>query len=368
MNINYDATDVYQKRVLICYLNIINEDFDKSSHGNYYHMNQMIHYFVSRDFCVDICGCNEIRALPYLNNHKYAIIIGFGEVFKHYLVQNIPLKVLFVTENDPEIVKIRYNERLEYFKERHPNSYCYSEIRDGYYDSIQFEKSDCAIVMNSEFNAKSMRKKQRNIWTINSNCVINSSFVFDEKYNKDTISQYKTKFLWFGSRGIIHKGLDILIDVFRDHPEWELDVYGLRKTEKKLFNTIKAGNTIDCGYVNVHSKSFIDNVVNKHVFLLFPSCSEGMSTGVATCMAHGMIPIVTKECGFEPNESIIEFLSYKKEDVESKIMEVLTKKDDEILSLRSKVYNYARQSFSIKAFDCRFTEIMDDILKSKKTI
>ena len=116
------------------------------------------------------------------------------------------------------------------------------------------------------------------------------------------------------------------------------------------------------GFINVQCQDFIENVAKKHSFLLFPSCSEGMSTAVATCMAHGLIPIVTKECGYEPCEFIIELSDDRVETIKTAVLKVLSMSDDEVLQLRRGAYSYAREHFSLRAFDVSFRKIMKEIL------
>lgn len=43
-------------------------------------------------------------------------------------------------------------------------------------------------------------------------------------------------FLWFGSAGAIHKGLDILLDTFKNVPKGELYIAGLCKDEVWLLD------------------------------------------------------------------------------------------------------------------------------------
>ena len=97
-------------------------------------------------------------------------------------------------------------------------------------------------------------------------------------------------------------------------------------------------------------------------FVFFPSCSEGMSTAIATCMAHGIIPIITKECGFESAPCIIELEDFRIESIISTIRRIEKMNVDEILGMREKCYYYARNNFSLNNFDINFRNIMNQIL------
>lgn len=364
ININLNLTDPNQKRVLISYLSLLGVDVGKVTHANYHHFNQMINYFVNRGYCVDTCFCLDEKAFGRLKHNRYNLLIGFGKAFKSFCSQlEINKRILFITENNPEVVKARFNERLIYFKKRHPKMNTKTNyVRDEYFDKEQLLLCDEIILMNSKFNAGSFGRYGKRLWTINANALFNKSYVFDEEQVRKWIPESKRRFLWFGSDGFIHKGCDIILDAFRQLPEYQVDFYGISISENSMFKKLCPPNAHNCGRVNVQTEEFIEKVVSRHCFLLFPSCSEGMSTAVCTCMAHGIIPIVTKEAGFEPHSSILVLKDWTVEGLSSMIEKAASMRDDEILSLRVLAYNYAHDQFSLKKFSSQFASIMDRII------
>lgn len=363
ININLDFLNSQQKKVLLCYLHLEDLDFKAVTHANYMHANQMIKCLIDKGYCVDVCTCYNNMSYEVLKNKEYDIIIGQGEVFKRICKnQSTAQKIIFVTENNPIIVAEKYAERIAYFKQRHPYINCNASIiRKGYIDEDMFKLSDLAIIMNSRYNAESMRAYFDNVFLVNSNAFINTEYVFDKANLENKIKQIKRNFLWFGSDGFIHKGVDILIDAFKEMPDFSIDFYGLSATERELFHKLRVSNTVDCGRVNVQNSEFINEVINRHCFIIFPSCSEGMSTAVATCMAHGIIPILTKECGFEPNEYIIELRGWHVEDIKSAVKHAASMSNGQILNLREGCFQYARENFSLKKFDSSFRDILEII-------
>lgn len=363
-NINLNLLDTRQKRILICYISLWNKDFKNNFHAQTYHLNQMIYYFIHKGYCIDVCELNDNKAYKRLCHNNYDIILGFGNVYKEFcLKQNISIKINFITENNPIIVKEKYKERINYFKKRHPNINASKSIaRIGYYDINQFKISDIGILMTSKYNAQTFKPYLKKINLINCNAIFNENYVFSEKEIIETIDNNRYNFLWFGSVGFIHKGLDLLIDTFKELPNFTLNCYGIDHREKSIFNSIKYTNTINHGSINVLSEDFYTQIILKHNFVIFPSCSEGMSTAVATCMAHGIIPIVTKECGIESIPFIIELNDIKIDSIKKVIMQTLNMRKEDILLKRKKCYEYARENYSLKKFDENFKNIMDDIL------
>jgi len=366
LNLNLNAVDKCQKRALLSYLDVGNIKLDNIGHANFYQAVQMTHALIKSDFCIDVCYCNDPLAFEFIKNEKYDVIIGLGDVYKkacEHCSKEDTVKILFVTENFPLVVEKKFAERIEYFKSRHPKiSFKSSSVRSGYYDEEIFKMSNYAIAMTSSFNIEPMKAYVRKTYQINANVLKNTAYKFVKSERLPSIKSSRNRFLWFGSLGLIHKGVDILLDAFKELPDLSLEFYGLYANEKKLFNKLKPVNANDCGCVNVQKDEFIDKVVKRHCFMLLASCSEGMSTAVATCMLHGIIPVVTKESGFEPCDCIIELPDFKVETVKNAVLKLCEMSDEEVLNLSEKTYNYAMANFSLEHFDVSFNSTLKEIL------
>lgn len=377
LNVNLDLCNPKQKRILFCYLDLRRYIPCDTIHANYQQAVQMLKCFIEMGFCVDVCFLNDYKTSQYILDYNkkcnsYDIIIGHGSLYKKACkleCNKNTLKILFVTENFPLVVEKKYEERAKYLKQRHPKlDISCSPARRGYFDEEIFTISDYAIVMSSLYNIEPMKNYVHKIYQINSNIIFNKQFTFDKSTRLEAIKNTKKTFLWFGSCGLVHKGVDILLDTFRELPDLDINFYGLSDSEISIFNKLKSKNTNDCGRINVQTQAFIDNVVYKHCFLIMPSCSEGMNTSVATCMAHGIIPIVTKETGFEPCEYIIELKDYKIETLKECINNILAMSDEEILRMSEGAYNYAQENFCLEKFDKSFRKIMKEIVTDNNRI
>ena len=107
--------------------------------------------------------------------------------------------------------------------------------------------------------------------------------------------------IWFGSPGMLHKGLDLLIEAMAGlGPEVELHICGDCPEETDFWEHYSRlpSNIHRHGFVHPDS-AMAKDLFRKCGFVALPSCSEGMSTGVLTCMATGLIPLVTRECGLD---------------------------------------------------------------------
>ena len=188
----------------------------------------------------------------------------------------------------------------------------------------------------------------------------NEHFILKE--NTDT--ERCNSFVWFGSTGVIHKGLDILVEAFAKLPSKRLNIYGISKQEIAMIKPYIGRNTFLHEKINVMDNTFISEVVEKNAFIVSLSCSEGMQSGVATCMLHGLIPIVTKETGYESQNFIFEFSDYHLDSVVNTILHTSSLSIAEINRLSRLVYDYAHKNFSLISFSNRFECIIKDLMKN----
>ena len=363
-NLNLNLCDLSQKRVLICYVPIPNYDFSEIIHAQSAHINQIIYNFTKRGFCVNVCYANDIQSYRRICHYHYDVVFGFGSAYKQACMDNPEaLKISFIMENHPDVVSQKYSDRIRYFKSRHPHIDISSSIvRSGFFDADQFKLSDAGILMSSRYNSLNFSELRNKILLINCNSIFNKKYEFVPEEVIKSISSSRRNFLWFGSVGLIHKGLDIVIDAFKELPDLSLNVYGLDKKEYGLFEELKADNTYNKKRINVLSDEFITDVVKKHNFMILDSCSEGMSTAVSTCMAHGIIPIVSMECGFNEAPCIIRLEDNSVEGVKAAIQKACDMSDEEVLAMRKDCYEYARNQFSLEHFDHVFYEELNKIL------
>lgn len=121
-------------------------------------------------------------------------------------------------------------------------------------------------------------------------------------YDKD-FDVCRRRFLWFGSRGMIHKGLDLVLEAFLEMPEVHLTIVGPVQDEpefvdlyrNELFHT-----------TNISLVGWLDNtgpefkaLLDQSVAHVFPSCSEAGAACVLESMAGGVIPLVTYEASVD---------------------------------------------------------------------
>jgi len=358
-NININPLNLTQPRILISYLcSLFELDVTKPiGRTHYFEINEMLKIFSERGYCIDLVNCNSCIQINKIKNIKYDIIFGFGEVFYQMsLLQPQAKTILYMTENHPIISEEEEVKRKDYYYMRHNKKVKFT--RSGrFYTKIHLSKKyDHIITMSDLWPLQSQYNK---IYSIFPTGLVNTNFVFAEK-NHDLC---KKKYLWMGSSGAIHKGLDLLVDIFSKKPDFHLYVCGLNSKDRAFLNYLAQNNIHDCGYVDIQSNMFLE-IVNKCTYIILPSCSEACSTSVVTGMLHGLIPIVMRDAGFNKLENnALFFEDYQIDYMTKKIIEFSNYDNIYLSDLRENIYSWASSHFSLNAFRDTFANIIDSIIE-----
>lgn len=343
-----------QRRVLISYVPdfLFIDEWDKQNNTRNVECTEIVNAFLRENCIVDLCDLNRADVI----NKKYDLVFGFGPAYRKASQLNpSALKVLYLTEKTPSFSLQKENERIEYLYSRHKIK-TFSRRTGLYFQQEDINNCDQCIFMSSE-NYRYLIDNKKN-YLISPTGLKNDNITID---NKD-FSKTKHSFLWMGSQGAIHKGLDLLFDVFSKHPELELHVLGLNSIDKKTLLSIMPDNAIDHGFVNINSKVF-EEVVQKCAFIIFPSCSEAISTAVITAMNHGLIPLVTQETSITL-EGFGEYIKdYHIESVEEVVIKKSKQSDDSLYKEMILTRDYAQNNYSIANFSKRINSIVSEIMK-----
>ncbi len=141
--------------------------------------------------------------------------------------------------------------------------------------------------------------------------------IFRDKINTVTVSASKLnyiksaenyvpvgrEFLWFFGSGAVHKGLDLVLEVFAKNKDLTLNIVGGIDKERDFCKGFENELTMlpnikYHGFLPPSSQKFSD-IVRKIFCFIAPSCSEGISPSVASCLQLGLFPIISKFTGVD---------------------------------------------------------------------
>lgn len=131
---------------------------------------------------------------------------------------------------------------------------------------------------------------------------ISSAYEFAWPYERDFESS-KSRFLWAGSYGMVHKGLDLVIEAFSTMPDLTLTICGRAEKEEDFFSHYHRELTMTpnirfLGWVDFASDRFCE-IARTHASIIYPSSSEGGGGTVIHAMHAGLLPICTHEASVD---------------------------------------------------------------------
>jgi len=296
---NVNGTE-YKKNILFVY---IVEPF-RNLKENFHHQN----YWQAKDFAkiigaygynVDVINYNDRHAK--LNN-KYELIInmrpGLFNKYKKNVATNAK-HVYYATGSDPQFLKKQENERMY-------NLYRRKKIK---LKQMRYEKSR-PIAEYKSLDAMFFIGSSYNVHTFDSYPIKKISFIKNTGYsflkNYDFSKKSSKNFLFLAGTGLVPKGLDLLLEIFSKNKELNLYICTKLSSDKEFCKLYKKelyelDNIHPIGFINIKSFDFAE-LAKKCTYIIAPSCSEGQSGSVLVGMSAGLIPIVSKECGFEDDE------------------------------------------------------------------
>lgn len=345
-----------QKKILVSYL-----DYDRTAyslrhanvHTNLQEMMQMIKVLIDMDYSIDVCACNNEDAALEMPSDYYDVIFGFGDMFKLAKKRNPKAyTIMYMTENPYKVSRNGEQERIDYFYERTGKRISFARTGKFYLENDELLAD--AVICLGEKKYFTNKKIQR----------IYPSAFKNRKYEVNVCEKRRnTNFLVFGVKGFVHKGNDLLIEVFQKHPEWNLYMCGREIHEEcRRLGLVLPANVIDCGFVDVSSDKFLE-LIEICPFVLLPSCSEGMSTSLLTCMRHGLIPVTMRGTGMDELFDYCEYFEdYHLSAIESKIEALAGMDTKKMEKYSNKIYEYANENFALKSFTEHFKKCMEELV------
>lgn len=370
--------------------NVFNDDFDKTvlisyvarpfrqseenwSHTMYTEAKVIACAFRKIGYNVDVVNYNYNGSIDI---KKYSLVFGFGDVVEKSIRQNWS-EALIVFYGTGMHVSIQNSNTLyrvnEVLDKKGLLLLDSARIVDKTW-SIQTSINDGMIVLGNQEVVKSYEKYYKGIIQcvpVSYYEVLCESLVESIIEHKD-YTKAKYNFLWFGGSGLIHKGLDIVLEYFSQNKEYTLHICGPIDSEpgfKKAYNyeLYNLPNIHTYGFLDINSDLY-KSIIKQCLFVVFPSCSEGGAASVVNVMANGLIPVVTKEAGVSINNFGFEV---KGLDVVEFGNAISTALNTSIPLLRKRSYDcfkHTRKYNSIESFQNIFESSLNKIINRQRKL
>ena len=177
-------------------------------------------------------------------------------------------------------------------------------------------------------------------------------------------------YVWFGSSGFVHKGLDLVLEAFLDMPDYHLTICGpldqdaafQKAFHKELYET---PNIHTVGWVDIESEHFL-NITRNCIGLIYPSCAEGGGGSALTCMHAGLIPVVSYETSIDVDDFGIVLRENTIAEIKSTIKSLSALPKHDLLKRARLAWEYARNNHTRERFADIYKKTIDIIINESR--
>jgi glycosyltransferase involved in cell wall biosynthesis len=313
-------------------------------------------------YSVDIVNYDNKRFVP---EKKYDLFIGHAGINFESIARKL----------DPDCVKIYFStgtywnswnqiekDRLDDLKRRKGIQLPVDRIIENdeeYANSV----SDGIICLGNEVVKNTYQKFP---------LVINlNNAVFPDSYSPlgKNFNASRNNFLFFNGAGNVHKGLDLLLDAFS---HLDQNLYVRQAIEPAFFKIYKKELT---EYSNIHvikylkkpSREFF-SLMDTCNFIISPTCAEGQPGSVIECMAHGLIPILSKEANIDTKDFGITLNNNSVEEIISVVKDVSQKSDEWYKTKSSMTVEEIQNFYAPEQFLKNMKDAVQTIVNKKMAI
>jgi glycosyltransferase involved in cell wall biosynthesis len=271
----------------------------KTAHTNTLECLTACKIFDELGYNVDVVDYDSRAIL--INYNQYDLIYGFGTpVEESFNAFNGLKRVIYGTGCDTVYSNTASLARVKVFYAKH-EMLCLNSARLAELTwRRQLVFADLVISLGNSF-VKKTYQEQTNSRVESLNLFFRDGDKID-LFSKN-YSLAKKKFIWWGSAGAIHKGLDLLLEVFSKRKDIELYVCGYKPEypfHDYFLRVIAENDNIhDLGFVTINSTQYF-HLLSECAATVYPSVSEGGAAGIIqlSCVG-GIIPIVSKNVGLD---------------------------------------------------------------------
>jgi len=329
-----------------------------------YHQNWLItqkiaKVFLDFGYAVDVIANENKEFLP---KKDYAFFIDTRMNFERLapLLNENCVKILHVTTAHPYFHNAAEASRLMALQERRHVTLPSQRFMPPHF-AMAVEYADC-VTVPSKFCMHNFRYANKPLYLVPSA----AEFVYPWMETKN-FESCRTKFIWLGSHGMVHKGLDVVLEAFLDMPEFHLTVCGPVAAEKdfeRVYNQelYHTPNIHTLGWIDISSPEFI-NLAVECVGLVYPSCSEGSAGSVKSCMHAGLIPIISYESGVDIGKDIGVILNdCSISEVKEAVHGIARLSAHDLKQMSRKAWELARANHTMESFENTYRKMVEQLM------
>ena len=357
----------HERRALICYLPEAFNGKLPLSHSNFTECYTAAKVFHELGFNVD-CASRDNDKIDY---SPYEVVYGITSTAyaRSFSTTSEPLRIFYSVGAHTFLNFKVTADRCRAFHDEHGShalSSCHYVPGNGmnYYNA---HLSDAAICLGDASVALHFEKEDSRT----EHYYPLPAFYFDVRCPSEEkdFEKCRHNLLWFGSSGLIHKGLDIAIDFALRHPEYTLHICGASRGEKEFWRYYapladNASNIVQHGFVDIASDEF-GKILDKCALLINPSLSESGAVGVLNVLANGVLyPIYSRETGLALADYGSEMPEVDYALFEKAILEASALPAEKLHAKSVALNRHVRNNYTLALYEERLRTHIEKILKN----
>lgn len=332
-----------------------------NDHTHFWESYCMAHCFLDRDFIVDVIHYENYGFRP---NRAYDVFIGARTNFERIAHKLAPgcLKIVHLDTAHWLYNNTAADKRSLDLLERRgvalPNA---KRVAPNW----ALEVADMGTVLGNAFTIQTYEYAAKPLFRIPISVPHQYKWLQQKK-----LSSARRNFMWFGSAGFVHKGLDLVLEAFRTMPECNLYVCGPLHEERRFCEAFEkelryTDNIHAVGWVDVTGERFLE-LAQTCAALIYPSCSEGGGGSVLTCMHAGLIPIVTPQSSVDVGGFGLLIEQASIDEVKKQVGIVANMSLEELEQRCYQTWEYARTHHTRALFEEHFGKFVDQHVLSQR--
>ena len=330
------------------------------SHTNFWQSWQMAQTFVQLGYQVDVIHWTNHQFIP---KEKYAVFVDVRRNMERLspLLNQDCIKIFHIDTAHILFQNAAEANRLLALQQRQGvtlNPRRFEMPNQG------IECADVATATGNDFVLNTFAYAKKKIFKLPSPCGVTLNWI-DRDWG-----QCRKKFLWFSSGSLVHKGLDLALEAFKEMPEFDLTVCANIEREQEFCRVYyrelyETPNIHTVGWVDIEGEKFREIVRSCGAVLHF-SCSEGGAPSVKTCMHAGLVPIVSYESGIDVFDYGYLLRDCSIENIRRVIKEIAELSPGRLEERARGAWEYARCHYTRENFSKQYTQVILKILSDAK--
>jgi glycosyltransferase involved in cell wall biosynthesis len=337
------------------WINNTYNDENYNGHSMYWESIEMVRILSAKGYNVDVADCTG--PLPKMEWAKYQLVIDERNNIKDASFVAGQLRIHYSTgcqwlfHNTAEYMRL-----LDFRKRTGISMQPQRQIQSIFSEEI----ADYTTYFGGNF--------QRDLFTHPGKTYpLNLSSAFIAAFKEKEIKNSRHNFLWLGSRGFIHKGLDIVLEAFKQARNFNLHICANLEAEPEFYAWYKkefssCANITYHGWKNLNDLKF-QALAENCIATVYCSAAEGGAGAVVQAMQFGCIPVVNNSTALRGQHTGFHLKGEISLQLISSITEILETiagmSEKDLYEKSAAVRAYANKNHSKNAYSSSFSQFID---------